>query len=278
MNTKTITLTNGQTIHTSVKSGRMTINTPLLVMNGIGASLSLLSPFVDALHKSNPDIEIITFDCPGVGGSSTPCLPYRFSGLAEVVAEMLDVLNYDKVDVLGLSWGGFAATQFAYDFPERVGKLILAATATGVTSIPPSLKVLSLMASPRRYTDPEYMASIAPDLYGGKFRTNPTLALEYAEKMSKNKDENKGSGLGYKYQQLAICWWSSVWMLPSIKQPTLLLAGDDDPLIDIRNMKMMDKLLPNSELHTITDGGHLFLITDLDIVIPIINKFLEGIE
>lgn len=164
MNTKTITLGSGQTIRTSIKNGGASKHphTPLLLMNGIGASLDLLTPFVEAMHTSNPDIETITFDSVGVGGSSTPCLPYRFSGLCKIVAEMLDVLGYDKVDVLGLSWGGFLATQFAHDYPERCNKLILAATATGVTSIPPSLKVLSLMSSPRRYVDPEYMASIAP--------------------------------------------------------------------------------------------------------------------
>lgn len=93
--------------------------------------------------------------------------------------------------------------------------------------------------------------------------------------MSKNKDGGKKGGLGYKYQQLAICWWSSVWMLPSIKQKTLLLAGDDDPLINPLNMGLMEKLIPNSELYVIPQGGHLFLLTHLDIVVPIIEKFLE---
>lgn len=275
MNTQIKTISLGtQSIKISIKPGKYG-TTPLLLMNGIGASLELLTPFVEAMHQANPDIEIITFDAPGVGGSSTPCLPYRFSGLARIVSGMLDYLEYEKVNVLGYSWGGFLASQFVHDYPEKVEKLILCATATGITSVPPSLRVLSLMASPRRYTDPSYMAEIAPLIYGGKFRNSPELATKYAAKMQEDKSENKGNSLGYKYQQLAICWWSSLWLLPSIKQPTLLLAGGDDPIIDLRNMQLMNKMLPNSTLHVLTDEGHLFLLTSTDEILPIIEEFLS---
>lgn len=273
MNTQIITL-GTQTIRVSIKSGKKG-TTPLLCFNGIGASLSLFTPFVEAIHAANPDIEIITFDCPGVGGSSTPSLPYRFSGLAHTVSQMLDYLNYAQVNVLGLSWGGFASQQFAYDYPQRCKKLILCATATGITSIPPSLKVLSLMSSPRRYSDPAYMAEIAPTIYGGQFRSNHELAIKYAAKMQEDKSENKGNSTGYKFQQLAICWWSSMWMLPCIKQPTLLMGADDDPIIDLRNMQVMNKLIPNSGLYVVEQGGHLFLLTHLTEIVPIITEFLS---
>lgn len=270
---KTISL-GAQAIRVSIKKGSPDV-TPLILFNGIGASLSLLTPFVEAMHGSNPDIEIITFDSVGVGGSSTPCLPYRFSGLAKTVSQVLDVLNYGQVNVLGLSWGGMIASQFTYDFPDRVKKLILCATATGITSIPPSMEVLKLMASPRRYIDPDFMASIAPTIYGGAFKTNPTLAAEYAQKMASSKEGNKCNTLGYLYQTTALYWWTSLYMLPYIKQPTLLMAGSDDPIIKLCNMEIMNKLLPSSTLTVIPEGGHLFLLTHLGDVVPMINEFLE---
>lgn len=273
MNNQTIML-GSQSIRVCVKPGKAG-TTPLLCFNGIGASLSLFTPFVEALHELNPEIEVITFDVPGVGGSSTPSMPYRFSGLARTVSQLLDYLDYGKVDVLGLSWGGFAATQFAYDYQHRCRKLILCATATGVTSVPPSFKVLSLMSSPRRYSDPSYMASIAADIYGGKFRDSPELALKYAAKMQEDKSENKGNSAGYKFQQLAICWWSSLWYLPCIKQPTLLMAGGDDPIIPLINIKIMKNLIPNSSLYVLPAEGHLFLLTSTAEVVPVITEFLE---
>jgi len=271
MNTQTITLSGNQTIRVSIKPGKAG-TTPLLLMNGIGASLELLSPFVEALHLAQPDIEIITFDYPGVGGSSTPSLPYRFSGLAKTIAQMLDYLDYGKVDVLGLSWGGFIGQQFAHSYPHRCNKLILAATCAGVVAIPPSLKVLSVMSSPKRYTDPEYAAKVSPDIYGGKFRYDSELVRSHAEKVASNK--YKQDQLGYLYQQAAITGWTSLLWLHNIKQPTLLLGGLDDPLIHVMNIRVLNMLIPNSELHLIQDG-HLFLITSIDDVLPIIVEFLK---
>jgi len=192
----------GQTIRTAVRPGKSTL-TPLLFFNGIGASLELVFPLVAAL---DPDLEVIAFDVPGVGGSPAPLLPYTFSSLARLVIRMLDVLDYDEVTVAGVSWGGFLAQQFAYDHPTRCTKLILAATSSGVTMVPPSMKVLMMMASPERYTNPERMASIAPEIYGGSFRNNPELCASYANKM-----KAPTSQLGYKLQGMAVWWWSSAF-------------------------------------------------------------------
>lgn len=260
---KTITL-NGQTIRTAVRPGKLYM-TPLLLFNGIGASIDLVIPFINSL---DPDLEVIAFDVPGVGGSSTPLLPYRFTGLASTVVQMLNYLGYGKVNVFGVSWGGFLAQQFAFDHPERCKKLILAATSTGVAMVPPSLTVLGLMSSPRRYTDPEYGARIAPEIYGGSFRNNPELASDHARKMKSS------GGIGYYYQMAAVYWWTSIHWLHRIKQPTLVLAGNDDPLIPLVNMKIIANRIPNSELHVI-DDGHLFMVTKTEVISPIIMQFLE---
>lgn len=272
MNNQTIQL-GSQSIFVSIKPGKAG-TTPLFICNGIGASTSLLTPFVEALHKSNPDIEIITFDAPGVGGSSTPCLPYRFSGICKIIYQMLDYLGYNKVNVLGLSWGGMLAQEFTYQCSQRVDKLILAATCAGVMSVPPSMKVLSIMASPRRYTDADYAIKVAPDIYGGKFRTDKTLAATHAKRVAESKSDVPHSQLGYTYQQLALCGWSSLWYLNRIKQPTLILAGDDDPLIALCNMKVLHNLIPNSTMYVFENEGHLFLLTEPDAV-PIISEFLN---
>ena len=92
------------------RDGRRSQRTPLLLINGIGASLELLEPFV---HELDPAVEVIRFDPPGVGGSASPPGPYRFTGLCALIASMLTELGYDQVDVLGISWGGGVAQHFA---------------------------------------------------------------------------------------------------------------------------------------------------------------------
>jgi poly(3-hydroxyalkanoate) depolymerase len=143
---------------------------PLLIINGIGASLELLAPFVDAL---DPAIEVVRFDVPGVGGSPMPAMPYRFAGLARLVGRMLTVLGYDQADVLGISWGGGAAQQFALTQRSRCRRLVLVSTGTGALMVPAKPAVLVRMVTPRRYLDRGYLERVASDLYGGSARSDP---------------------------------------------------------------------------------------------------------
>ena len=254
----------GQYLRTAVRPGNSTLP-PLLVFNGIGANLELVFPFVEAL---DPDLEVIAFDVPGVGGSSTPATPFRFPGLAKLAARMLDYLDYSQVNVIGVSWGGALAQQFAYSHPERCKKLILAATSAGAIMVPGRPSVLLKMASPRRYIQPSHGVNIAPDIYGGAFRRDPHLAEKHAAKV-------RSSGkLGYYWQLFAGLGWTSVHWLHKIRQPTLILAGDDDPIIPLINMKLLAWRIPNSELHVI-DDGHLFLVTRAQSVAPMIMAFLS---
>ncbi|CAI3810188.1 Putative aminoacrylate hydrolase RutD [Pseudomonas sp. MM223] len=253
-----------QSIRTAVRPGKPHL-TPLLIFNGIGANLELVFPFIEAL---DPDLEVIAFDVPGVGGSSTPRHPYRFPGLAKLTARMLDYLDYGQVSAIGVSWGGALAQQFAHDYPERCKKLVLAATAAGAVMVPGKPKVLWMMASPRRYVQPSHVIRIAPLIYGGAFRRDPDLAMHHASKV------RSGGKLGYYWQLFAGLGWTSIHWLHKIHQPTLVLAGDDDPLIPLINMRLLAWRIPNAQLHII-DDGHLFLITRAEAVAPIIMKFLQ---
>jgi len=239
---------------------------PLVLCNGIGASLDLLRPFVEQL---DPSIPVIRFDVPGVGGSELPRLPYTFATLACTVGRILDDLGHDEVDVLGISWGGGLAQQFALQNPLRCRRVVLVSTATGSLMVPAHPRVLSKMATPRRYRDPAYAASIAANLYGGRFRDEPALAKEFLQGHSR-----PASGLGYALQLLAGVGWTSLPFLPMIRQPTLILAGDDDPLIPIANPKLMNRLLPHSSLHVYPDG-HLGLLTHAHELAPRIAEFLR---
>src|SRR3954467_10438568 len=88
----------GRTLRVSVRPGTDPSVPPLLLMNGIGASLEVLQPFVDAVDRRRT---VIRFDVPGVGGSPRPVLPYNLATLSPVVAGLLTQLGFDgQVDVL----------------------------------------------------------------------------------------------------------------------------------------------------------------------------------
>ena len=255
----------GQHLRVAVRPGDGT-RTPLVLANGIGASLELLQPFVDAL---DPSIEVLRFDVPGVGGSPLPRAPYRLPGLARLVARLLDQLGYPTVDLLGISWGGGLAQQFALSQGGRCRRLVLVATGTGMLMVPGRPRVLAHMATPRRYLDPDHAARIAADLYGGSIRSDPARARELLHGRTR-----VGPRRGYLYQLAAGAGWTSMPLLPWIRQPTLLLAGDDDPIIPLINARIMRRLLPNAELH-VYHGGHLGLLTEAAELAPIVDRFLR---
>lgn len=105
----------GQQVRVAVRAGADD-GVPLLLVNGIGASLEVLQPFTDAL---DPALTVIRFDVPGTGGSPLPQRPYRFGGLCKLIAALLSQLGHETADVLGISWGGGVAQHFAAFQPRR---------------------------------------------------------------------------------------------------------------------------------------------------------------
>jgi len=148
---------------------------PLLLCNGIGASLEVLQPFVDALDPRRP---VIRFDMPGIGGSPAPVVPYHLGTSAPLLAGLLDQLGHRQADVLGISWGGGLAQQFALSRPDRVRRLVLVATGPGALMVPGHPRVLLRLLTPRRHRDPGHAARIVGELYGGSARQDPAVARD----------------------------------------------------------------------------------------------------
>jgi poly(3-hydroxyalkanoate) depolymerase len=267
MNTKLRRITVlGQEVRVAVRAGTRH-GPPLVLCNGVGASLDLFQPFVDAV---DPAIEVVSFDVPGVGGSPMPKVPYSFGMLAWFLGKVLDRLGYSEVDVLGISWGGGLAQQFAFQNPRRCRRLVLVSTATGCLMVPAHPRVLRKMITPRRYRDAGYAASIAAELYGGRMREQPELVRQLL-----HDNERLGSPLGYLFQLLAGAGWTSLPFLALVRQRTLILAGEDDPIIPPVNARILHRLLPNSSLHSYPDG-HLGLVTMAPELGAIVGSFLTA--
>jgi poly(3-hydroxyalkanoate) depolymerase len=238
---------------------------PLLVCNGIGANLELAVPMMARLDR----IETVIFDVPGAGKSPPPKRPYRLFELARLTRRVLDQLGYAQIDLMGVSWGGGLAQQFAIQYPARVRRLVLAATAMGgMTMLPGNPRTLLKMVNPRRYVDKGYMKRVAPTLYGGALRDDPSAIKLFTD------HARGGDPRGYRYQLLAMFGWTSLPWLWRIRHPTLVLAGNDDPLVPLVNARLMTKLLRNARLQ-VFDDGHLFLLTRAAETAQAIDGFLR---
>ena len=136
--------------------------------------------------------------------------------------------------------------------------------------VPGHPRVLLRMLTPRRHRDPGYAARIAGELYGGSVRDDPALARGLLHATTR-----LGPSRGYYYQLIASIGWTSLPRLPRLRPPTLILAGDDDPIIPLVNARIMHRLIPHSQLH-VYHGGHLELATDAERLAPVVEAFLTA--
>jgi poly(3-hydroxyalkanoate) depolymerase len=240
----------GVTARVSVRPGRRdhADRPPLLLCNGIGASLEALQPLVDALH---PDRGVIRFDVPGVGGSAPPPMPYALPVLSSWVTAVVARLGHKEFDVLGLSWGGALAQQLAVQSRRRVRRVVLVATGTGSLMVPGSPSVLGKMLTPRRHRDPAYAASIAAEIYGGSMRHDPGRGADLLHAATR-----AGPKRGYYYQLAATTGWTSLPFLPLV------------------NARVLARMIPRARLH-VYQGGHLGILTESDDLAPVVEQFLD---
>jgi len=255
----------GINLRVATQGGRQS-GPPLLLFNGIGANLELCFPFMEAM----PEKEIVIFDVPGVGRSQMSWRPRRFSGLARLANKLLDRLGYQQVDVIGVSWGGALAQQFARQYPQRCRRLVLAATSPGAVMVPGRPSVLSKMITPRRYLSPSYMKKTAGEIYGGETRRDPNLLSALTSRIIPPQF------MGYVYQLVAGLGWTSIHWLHRIRQPTLVMAGAEDPLVPPVNARIIALLIPNNRLFIVPGGGHLFMLHSIDKVVPVVRGFLDA--
>ncbi|MUL49784.1 alpha/beta fold hydrolase [Mycobacterium sp. CBMA293] len=229
----------GQQIRVKVRSGT---GVPLVLCNGIGLSLDALDPLVAHL---DPGTTVLRFDAPGIGRSVDSPAPYGFPYLSMVLGRLLrDLQLVCQVDVLGFSWGGALAQQFAFQHPRRCRRLILVSTGTGAIMVPGNPRVLAKLAAPHPLPDQQQPRHDIPE----------------------------SGRRGYLHQLLAASVWTSIFALPLIRQDTLIITGAKDPVVPVMNARIMAGLLPNATVH-LTDGGHMDLINDSAKVAPVIEAF-----
>lgn len=240
---------------------------PLVLLNGIGAKLEALNGFVDVL---NPEIGVIIFDVPGVGGSPKPSRPFRMPDLAVTIAELLTHLRHSQADVFGVSWGGALAQEFAHTCPDHCRRLIVGATAPSSMTIPRNPMAMMTMMNPMRFMQKDYVANNAMKMYGGKLREDPSALGNITDHMATGKD----SAGAVMYQMMALMGWTSLHWLHQIKQPTLVIHGKDDPIVSPTNAQTIARRIPNARLELV-DCGHLFILTLAEQIAAMVDDFLD---
>jgi len=241
---------------------------PLLLVPGLGNNIGMWVPFMEKFRNRR----IIRLDAPGTGLSSTPLFPVTLPELADLLVAVLDDRDVPWADVIGFSYGGAVAQQLAFDHPTRVRRLVLAATNCGIGAVPGWLPAVAGLATPLRYYSPSFFERTAAATFGGVTARDESVR----QRMSHARRSHPPAAGGYTMQLMGIFGWSSWQFLPCIQHETLVISGDEDPLVPVANAQMLAGRIPNATLEIVAGAGHLFLWDDAENLGHRIGRFLNG--
>lgn len=233
---------------------------PLVLLNGIGMNIELMEPLAQAL----PERRVICFDLPGIGRSPAPIFPYTIPCMALTTASLLDRLGIEAADILGISWGGALAQQFAFQHRARTGRVVLAATSAGSTMAPGNMTMLSHLADPMEYTVERTLKRNLASLYNGGGNAIVSLNAAIAP-----------TPLGWAYQMASFGTWTSTPFLSMLGMPVMVMGDEHDQIIPPSNIHFLHNAIPGSRLEMFSGGGHLFMLSQQDKFIATLRSFLD---
>jgi poly(3-hydroxyoctanoate) depolymerase len=241
---------------------------PLLLVPGLGNNVDMWTGFMQQFKHRR----VIRLDAPGTGLSSTPLFPVTIPALADMLATVLTERGVQAADVVGFSYGGAVAQQLAYAHPSRVKRLVLAATFCGVGGVPGSPMAMMGLSTPLRYYSASYFERTSAITCGGVTGRDPSAR----RRMMGARRSHPPSSYGYTMQLLSMAGWSSYPFLHRIPHDTLVIAGDDDPLVPLANSKLLATRIPRARLEIVEKGGHLLLWDDAKNLGERIGRFINA--
>jgi 3-oxoadipate enol-lactonase len=224
---------------------------PLLLVRPLGGSMALWSTFREAL---SPKVSTISFDARGVARSS-PTLPATTTrGMARDVVALLDHLGVPRAHVFGLSLGGMVASWLAIDHPSRVEKLVLASTlARGLdvsrSGVGRGTSLARCLLRPARSAEACLVRRVLSDRFR---RENPGEVERYAA----IAQATPASRVELLRHARAAAMHDARDELHRIRADTLLLYGEDDPLIDRVGRRDLERHLPRAAVRHLARAGH----------------------
>ena len=218
------------------------------------------------------NFRIISFDPRGVSASDKPEGPQTISLLADDVAHLLDTIGVESAHIVGASFGGFVAQEFALKFPAMTRKLVLCCTSFGGPNhVVPAPETLAALASTKGLNSEERM------------RANLLLAFtpEYVQTQIDEVDHivhlratNEVPEHIYMSQLQAAMSFNTESRLAEIKSRTLVLSGDADIIVPVQNSRNLVEKIPGASLRIVEGGSHTFFIEQAGKFNHIITEFV----
>jgi pimeloyl-ACP methyl ester carboxylesterase len=231
---------------------------PIVFVHGLGGQWQ---NFLENIPRAAQERRVIALDLPGFGSTPEPRDRITISGYGRFVDALCEKLSLGRVDMVGNSMGGYVAAEVAIQFPERIDQLVLV-SAAGITSasiarqpIWVAGRIATAMAS--------YGAARHRDIAARPKSRHMALALvaRYPSLLRADLAYEgffKGAGKpGFDDALRACLEYDFRDRLPEIRQPTLIVWGEKDSIIPVKDAAEFERLIPDSRKVVMKDTGHI---------------------
>jgi pimeloyl-ACP methyl ester carboxylesterase len=225
---------------------------PLVLIQGLGVGRWGWEPVTDRLARR---FRVITIDNRGIGASDAPRGSYSTRVMAEDVVAVLDDAGVRSAGVVGTSLGGMVAQELALAHPERVGRLVLVATIPGGRlTAPMPLKTAYLLTwAPLMRSEQRLRGFVEHNLGPGTLRRRAKVV----RRLMALKRAHPQSEQAWRAQATAGVLFDPLGRQRRITQPTLILQGTADQVVNPVNAELLADLIPDARLRYVEGAGHL---------------------
>ena len=177
-----------------------------------------------------------------------------------------------RAHILGASFGGFVAQEFALAYPEMTRTLSLCCTSFGGPNhVAPSMETLIAVTSTNGFNTKERIRRMLLPAF------SPEFAREHPDEVERTVNLRLANTLAeevYRSQLSAAVGFNIESRVSAIEAPTLVLSGDADAIVPVENSRNLAAKIPGAELRTIEGGSHLFFIERSEEFNRVVSEFL----
>jgi pimeloyl-ACP methyl ester carboxylesterase len=231
---------------------------PIVFVHGLGGQWQ---NWLENLPRAAQERRVVALDLPGFGLSAKPREKITISGYGRCVDALCERLELGRVDIVGNSMGGYIAAEVAIQFPERIDQLILV-SAAGITSADVAHRPI-LTAGRLAAAMATYGAARHRDIAARPRARHYALALvaRHPSLMAADLAYEgffKGTGKpGFDEALRACLEYDYRDRLPEIRQPTLIVWGENDSIIPVKDAHEYARLIADSRKVVMKDTGHI---------------------
>jgi pimeloyl-ACP methyl ester carboxylesterase len=242
---------------------------PLVLIQGLGVGRWGWEPVADRLARR---VQVITIDNRGIGASDAPPGPYSIGEMVDDVIAVLDDAGVRRASVVGTSLGGMVAQELALAHPDRVDKLVLVSTIPGgrLTSPMPLETARLLTWAPFMASEAKLRGFVENALGPETLRRRS----EIVERLMAQKLAHPQSERAWQAQATAGVLFNPRGRQRRIIQPTLILQGTADQVVNPDNADLLAALIPDTRLELFEGAGHLLYWDEPERFARVVTGFL----